>query len=178
VSACGDPDAARRQILMSQLQENDEFRSVLTQTIAGRRSKVAYLEQRLSQQRSALENFRGRVKAYMMDHKLAIAAIAAGLGGAGVALDPANEFSAEARQIGGLVAVGAALYALANAEEVAQVADQLVQADAHADTLQGQIDSTLQELRSELFQLQEEERQFAAAAQRSQELRSQLAALR
>jgi septal ring factor EnvC (AmiA/AmiB activator) len=177
LAACGDGNAAKRQILMSQLQQSDGTLSMLTQTIAGRRSNVAQLEQRLSGQRSELAQFRGRVKAFMLNHKMAIAAITAGVGGAGVALNPRNEFSKDAEAIGGMVAVVAAIYALANAEEIAQVADALFQADAHFKTLQGHIDSTNLQLREELFALQEEEKQHTELNQQSADLRLQLAAL-
>jgi septal ring factor EnvC (AmiA/AmiB activator) len=176
LTAC-DRHAEERQILTSQLQESDSNRTMLTQTIAGRRSTVAYLEQQLSRQRSDLAQFEGQVKAFVMDHKMAVAAIAAGVGGAGVAMDSSNRFTPGEQEAAGWVAAGAALYALANSEEVTHVLDQLVQAESHAKTLEGHIASTNEQLRNELYQLQEEEQRLAALNRQAADLRAQLLAL-
>jgi len=70
------------------------------------------------------------------------------------------------------------LIATMNANEVAQVFDQLVQAGVHSATLVEHIDSTNLELRSEFEGLAEEEQRLAALDHNSESLRSRIEALR
>ena len=65
----------------------------------------------------------------MMDHKMAAFAIAAGIGGAGVALSPDNAFTEDAKEIGAGVALLAGVWALGNAKELTEVCSNLVKAD-------------------------------------------------
>ena len=97
--------------------------------------------------------------------------------GLGVALNEGNTFTPDEEFLGGVVAFIAAAYALANAEEVAQVADQLIQADAHFKRLDSQLAGMHEQLQNERIQLQQEEQQLAALNQRSDQIRLQLAAL-
>jgi septal ring factor EnvC (AmiA/AmiB activator) len=181
VGACSDgrtdAQATQRQVLASRLQENDGSRNLLVRTIEGRRSQVAYLEGQVARQRNEMTHYRGQVEAYMMDHKMAIAALVVGGAGIGVALNDGNTFTPDEEFVGGVVAFIAAAYALANAQEVMQVADVLVQADTHFRRLESQLGDLQHQLQNERTQLQLEEQQLAALNQQSDHLRTQLAAL-
>jgi hypothetical protein len=181
VGACTDgsssASSAQRTALVSLLQENDGSRNALNRTIEGRRSQVAYLDQQVTRQSHELAQFRARVEAFMMDHKMAIAALVIGGGGIGVALNEGNAFTPDEQWLGGIAAFLAIAYALGNAEEVVFVADQLIQADAHFKRLERQLHGTAGQLQAERTQLQQEEQQLAALVQKSGEIRAQLAAL-
>jgi hypothetical protein len=165
---------AERQALLSQISDVEIERRLLSENVAGRKSKILSAEQRLESLRSELTSYEGKVEAYMMDHKLAVAAIAAGLGGAAVALDPNNEFCKEAKELGALFAVLAAAYAIANHEEIIQVADQLMQADARVKNFKRQIQETQMSLDSERGPLQQEEKKLQSLTMRVAEMRSRL----
>ncbi len=178
LASCSDPNAARKQVLGSELKEADSQYALLSQTVSSRRSDLVKLEQGLSEQRAKLGEYKGRVLAYMMDHKMATAAIVAGVGGAAVAWDPKNEFSEEAKEIGTVGAVVAAIWALANLEEVTQVAGELAKADVNRKSLEGQINSTSDSYKAESDQLSQEEPALEMARQKCAQTRSELNALR
>ncbi len=176
LSGCGDPHAAERRALNSRLDEVDSQRQVLTQTLAGRRSGVAGLEQQRNRQMNDLREFEGRVQAFMMNNKSTLLALGFGVGGAAVAADVNNQYTDSEQAWGALAGIIAGAYVISD-ENARHVVDQLMQADAHLRTLQGHIDATTQQLRGELYQLQEEERQLAAINRQAASIRSQLAAL-
>lgn len=138
-SGCTDPNAVERRLLLSELQEAETRYASANQQVLELRSSSHQSETRLKSLRSELADYEGRVQAFMMNHKMATAALMAGTGGAAVALDPNNEFSDEARQIGGIIGVIAGVYCFENSEECARVGDQLVQASARVDDYKSQI---------------------------------------
>ncbi|MGE3276491.1 MAG: hypothetical protein AB7O67_15365 [Vicinamibacterales bacterium] len=138
-TACTDPNAARRQALTSDVQRLSADYSVLSHSIAVRTARVADAQRRVEGMQAELADYRRRVNAFMMNHKMAVAALALGGGGAAVALDSSNSFSRDARAIGGVAAFLALAYAIDNADEVANVADQLFQADRYVKALSQQI---------------------------------------
>ena len=171
MGACED---SQKQILRSQMNDLDIQRKPLSEEIAGRKSKIASLEQRLYEQQANLKGYEGKVEAYMMNHKMAVAAILAGVGGTSVALDENNEFSDDAKKLGTVVAAIAAVYAIANAEEVLEVGDYLVQADEYVKNLKSQIKTTQTNLGSEKGQLQQEEQKLGLLTSQIAEIRSKL----
>jgi len=86
----------------------------------------------LNQERIRCESERARhetsVSAYLMDHKLASAALVAGAGGAVIAYDPDNELSDEVQAVGGITSAFAMIYAAANWNEVSEVANEITKA--------------------------------------------------
>jgi len=80
--------------------------------------------------RSQRANHKSQVDSYLMEHKMAVAAIALGFAGANVAIDADNEFAEEAEEIGALVGVIAAIYVLTHMDEVAEVVEVMTKADA------------------------------------------------
>ena len=138
--ACGPSlEDIRRQKVLSEMKDVDAERDPLMRAVAERQARLTGLETELQKQQLALQQFRDQVQAYMMDHKMAVAAIAAGIVGGGVALSEDNAFSSDAKAVGGIVGVIAALWAIENAAEVAEVLDQMVQADARVKRFESQL---------------------------------------
>lgn len=92
LTACSDPNAARKQQLLSELHQVDNDYTRQSQAVSNRKNKVGYLEQQLLTHRSDLSDYKMRVEAYMMNHKMAIAAIGAGVVGTGWLLIPPTSF--------------------------------------------------------------------------------------
>ncbi len=172
-----DPNEIRKRIVLSQMQDLEIERNTLSETVNGRRSKVATLEEKLYKLRASLEEYKGEIKAYMMNHMLAIASIAAGLGGGAVALDPDNEFTTEARQIGGVVSGLGALYAAVNYEETIEVADKLIQADVRVKDFKKQILEIQEKLDFESKQLISDEENIKTLTDQIAEFRSEISSL-
>lgn len=139
LAACSDPNAARKQALLSDMQQiNNEYK-LLEQALTVKQQKIDFLDLQLTKHNAELSDYKRKFNAYMLDHKMAFIALAAGLGGAAVAYDANNEFSAQAQEFGTVAAVIAGMYALDNSSEVAEVADQLMQANIYVKALNNQI---------------------------------------
>ena len=177
-TACSDPNAARKQVLSSDLHQVDNDSSRLSQAVSNRKNKVGYVEQQLLTHRSNLTDYKGRVDAYMMNHKMAIAAISAGIVGTGVALDSTNEFSDDMKAVGGITALFAAGWALNHSDEIAEVADTLNQADSHVKSLERQIGQLSSQLSSESEQLSREEQSLHTLQVKREQIRTELESLR
>lgn len=174
---CTDPNATERRLLLSELQEAESRYALASQQILERRSAVQQSEARLKGLRAELIDYEGNVQAFMMNNKMAVAALAAGTGGAVVALDATNEFSEEARQVGGVVGVLGGLYCMSNFEECTRVGDQLVQASAHVESLKARINSTEAYYDRESQLLATAEQEFQTLGPEVRNIRSKLRAL-
>jgi len=146
IAACSDPNAEKRQYLLTEMQQLENRYSLVSQELTNKQQRINFLQQKLQEQRAELADYNRRVEAYIMDHKMAVAALAVGIGGAAVAYDPNNEFSDDVQGVAGLVGVVAGLWALGNMEEISQVADQLMQASHYVESLEAQIKSNQTEL--------------------------------
>lgn len=177
-TACTDPNAERKQLLRSDLQQVDNDSTQLSQTVSNRKNTVGYLEQQLLTHRSNLSDYKRRVEAYMMNHKMALTAITMGVGGSVVAFDSASTFSSDEKTVGGLVAGAAALWALNNMEELTEVADTLNQADSHVKSLERQIRELSSQLTSESQQLSREEQSVHTLQVKREQIRAELESLR
>jgi chromosome segregation ATPase len=138
-TAAEDELAAQRRALQAelegyQLQRNSVVSEInaLKQHFAGYYTEKQHLE-------SELEDYRRKVKAYLMDHKMAVAAIVLGVAGTDVAIDKDNEFSEEAEEYAAIGATIAVIYALANMEEVSKVFDVINQADSYVKDAENRI---------------------------------------
>ena len=177
LTACSDPNAERKQQLLSELHQVDNDYTRQSQTVSNRKNTVGYLEQQLLTHRSNLSDYKGRVEAYAMNHKMALTAITLGLGGTAVALDSTTTFSNDEKTVGGLVAAGAALWALNNTEELAEVADTMNQADSHIKSLEHQIRTLSSQLASESQHLSQEEEALRTLKLNGEQIRTKLQAL-
>jgi len=108
--------------------------------IEGLESELSLLRRDITATENQQADHQTKVNDYMMDHKMAIAALAAGVAGAGVALDEQNEFSDDAKTLGGVTAFIAGIWALANHEEVIEVADRMAKASAMQTDYKNRID--------------------------------------
>ncbi len=98
-----------------------QFEAAQSEAVALRRELIAVEGEK--------ERFEAAMKNYLLDHKMALAALAAGVGGGKVALDDSKRFSAEAKTLAGTVAFLGILWAIGNHQEVLEVADRLAKAD-------------------------------------------------
>jgi hypothetical protein len=114
------------------------------------------------------------VEGYILDHKMAVAAIAAGVGGTGVSLDASNSYSDEVKQLASALAVVAGIWALGNMDEVSGVVKTLNQADAHVRTLKVVIAQTSVAIEKQGAAIQESQNQLNAIAQQSSTLQREL----
>jgi peptidoglycan hydrolase CwlO-like protein len=135
-------ESAEKKQARSQLDEWNGQRQSLRQTIASEQGEVRDLRQQWNVQDAQLKEYQARVEGYMLDHKMAVTAIVAGVAGAGVALDSSNAFSEDAKNIGGLVTFVAAVWALGNMDEISDVVKTLNEADAHVRTLKAAMERT------------------------------------
>jgi peptidoglycan hydrolase CwlO-like protein len=135
-------ESAEKTQARSQLSDLNGQRQSLQQTIVSEQSEVRDLQQQLKDQDAQLAEYQTQVEGYMLDHKMALTAIVAGVAGAGVALDSSNAFSEDAKNMGGVVTFVAALWALGNLDEISDVVKTLNEADAHVRTLRAGMERT------------------------------------
>ena len=127
--------AAERTVLASQIHESDAARALASQALVAHGRQVQAINDELGGLQSEAAELRRRVQSFMMEHKMAVAALAAGAAGGLAALDDSGRVAQEAREVGAAVSFAAAVWAAFNMEEVLQVADQLVKADAALSNL-------------------------------------------
>lgn len=172
LAACGGAEEARRAAaqatLTSELQDVDGLRQRVVQQVAALERRAADLDAevaRLQEQAQAIE--RGTAE-YMMSHKMAVAALAAGAAGGLAALDDRGQLTQEARGIGAAVGLVALGWALFNMDDVLAVADALLRADqALKANAQGQasLRQSMGEVRQQLAGAQAELQRIQQAAQ-------------
>ena len=180
-TGCTDPAEARRAAqqatLTSQLQEADSARLLAGQAVAAQERQVQALTEGLSEVRAESAELQRRVQAFMMEHKMAVAAIAAGAAGGSVALDDSGRFTQEARDIGALVGLAAVGWAMFNMEEVLHVGNQLVKAESAGRALARREAELGQELDAERGALQAAQASYQRIHQQAAGLRTALATL-
>ena len=126
-------------ILQSKLMDYQSYRNSLDSELINQQAKLTDYSRSKFQLESKLADYENRVMAYLMDHKMAVACIVGGLGGATVSFDTTNEFSSEVKDVAGAVTAISAIYAVLNYSEVSEVADVLVQVDNNVKNLKKEI---------------------------------------
>ena len=126
-------------ILQSKLMDYQSYRNSLDSELINQQAKLTDYSRYKFQLESKLEDYESKVTAYLMDHKMAVACIVGGLGGASVSFDTTNELSREVKDVAGAVTAISAIYAVLNYSEVSEVADVLVQADSHVKNIKKEI---------------------------------------
>jgi peptidoglycan hydrolase CwlO-like protein len=174
LGACTDPEAIRKQKVLSEINAVESERDPVAKIVTARTARIGELQNHAQRLQGELESYEGRVRAYLMDHKMAVAAIAVGAAGTGVALSEDNAFTDDAKTIGGIGAVIAGLWAIGNMEEVMAVLDAMVQADVHVKDLTAQIARARGEIDDERNTLAGEQKQLAGLNDRIAGLRAQL----
>jgi len=172
-----DPNAARKQGLVSDIQQSITSYESQSQVVNERRAAVSDLDRVITARRNAYDELKQATVAYIAEHKMAVAAIAAGVAGTEIVSDPNNEFTSDQRLGAGIVAIIAAAYALDNAEEIVQVADRLSQANQASKSLRGQLDAAVMSRGALVDQLAAAEGELQAIATKRQQLRASLDAL-
>jgi peptidoglycan hydrolase CwlO-like protein len=175
VMGCRDVSAQedRKQQIDTELNALTGQSNELKGRIADQQSEFEAGRQRLTVQRAQLGEYNAAVQGYMAQHKMAVAVIAAGLAGASTQLSKDNEFSQDAKDLGGLVAVGAAIWVIANMDEVTDVFNTLNQADAHVKSLKAGIEETAATLDQRTEALHRAQQDLDAIAVRVASLKQQ-----
>lgn len=179
--ACTDPReqrrSAQRTALTSQLQETDAAYAQAVQAMQAHSRQLQALQDERSGLQSQAARLKREVQTFMMDHKMAVAALAAGVAGTGMALDDSGQFTDEARTVAGVVGIVAVGWALFNMEEVAQVASELMKAEAMAKALADRQRAVASALADEQAALQQAQALHQQVQGRLATLRTALAAL-
>lgn len=160
--------------LQSQIDDLVGQKQSLAQTAVQQQAGVEALNQRLNVEAAELSEYKSKIQGYMMDHKMAVVALAAGVAGAGVALDSNNSFSEDAKNVGGVIAAVAAIYALTNLDEVSDVLNNLNQADAHVHTLEAGLAQTRSQIQQQQLGLQSSNNRLAEITQQVENLQARL----
>ena len=110
--------------------ERDTVRRTATARIEALQGELGVVRRTLVSTDAEKKAAAARFEAYCLNHKMATAAVLAGVTGIAVNVDDSKEISDSAKQAAGAVAVAAGVYFLFNAEECLAVADQMMQAAA------------------------------------------------
>ena len=178
LTACSDPNAARREQLSSEIASIQGQISLANQEVVQERQKLAFLENRLLTKKAELSDFQQRAEAYFMNHKMALAAIALGIGGTAVAIDANNEFSDDAQAAAGIGAFIVGMWAIGNMDEVIAVGDALVQADARIKSLKAEINALNAQRGNQFLSVQTREKSLQGLNTRFSSLSSELQSLK
>jgi hypothetical protein len=180
-TACTDPReerrAAERATLASQLQEADAARALARQEVGARTRQVQAFEDELGTLRARAAELKRNVQAYMMEHKMAVAAIAAGAVGAGTALDDSGQFTEDARAVGAVVGLVAVGWALFNMEEVVHVGSELANAESAGQSMAERDATLLQALAGERDALQQAQARYQQVNVQAASLRDALSTM-
>ena len=125
---CDNSLKIKKQLLSSELAEWEQQSAILTPELNSLIDKKSALERELQGLEGNLAQYKRGVKAYMRNHKMALAAIGGGIGGASLAMDADNKFSDEAQTVGGIITLFAVGWAWDNSAEITEVVDYLNQA--------------------------------------------------
>ena len=149
-------------ILQSKLMDYQSYRNLLDSELINQQAKLTDHSRSKFQLESKLADYENRVMAYLMDHKMAVACIVGGLGGATVSFDTTSELSREVKDVAGAVTAISAIYAILNYSEVSEVADVLVQADSHVKNIKKEIGKVNALIKNTKYALGDKERKLIA----------------
>ncbi len=172
ITGCQNPRKAEIRLQLSDLESKcDSAR----QSLSNQESGLEALQQRLADRRTQLNEYNASVQGYMLDHKMAVAALAVGVGGAQISSD--NTYSADAKQVGSTVALLAGLWAIGNMDEVSDVLKTLNQADAQVGTLKSELAQTTSAIQQEEHSIEASKEQLQSLVQQQTRLQEELSAL-
>jgi predicted nucleic acid-binding Zn-ribbon protein len=173
-SGCKDP---HRVDLQSRLDSLNNQSSSTSQQISDQQSSLVALQQRLSSERTALNDYNAGVQNYMLQHKLAVAAIVAGVAGTVPWIDDNNKYSQDAKEIGIAMTAIALIWASQNMDEVSEVLGNLTEADAHRKSAQTEIDQTSAAIQQQQASLQGLQNQMSHLSQEINSVKGELSRL-
>ena len=170
------PDTRRTQ-LQSQLDNLTGECNRARQAVTDQQSMLVSLNQRLTQERSQLQEYNAGVQGYMMQHKMAVAALVAGVAGTVPWINDNGTYSEDAKEIGAAITAIAVIWALSNMDEVSEVLSTLNQADAHVRSLEAEIGQTSSASDQQGAGLQQAQERLAALSRQSSAVQQNLANL-
>lgn len=171
--ACVDPEVARRNAQISDLESERSAAIARINALAIAADELAFQYQRYGNE---IERHRIETVAYIWNHKRAVAAIISGAVSTTVAIDPQNAFTREMQVAAGAIAIFVAGWAARNAAEVMEVADVLFQADNHLKGLEAAETDIASQWQSRNADLEAARGRLGSIDQRLAEIRSAQAA--
>lgn len=168
-------NANPRTEVQAQIADLDNQRETVRQALSNQQSTFEAMNQRLRSQNAELDEYNARIQGYILDHKMAVAAIAAGVGGAETALSENNAYSEDVKEVGGIVALLAVAWAAEHMDEVSDVVKNLNYADAHVRTLNAGIQQTVSAMNHQQAEIQASQNNLAQLDQRGSVLQAHLA---
>ncbi len=176
-SGCLTGCDARRTQLQSQIETLTNQSSSISQQISNQQSSLVALQQRLSSERTALDDYNASVQNYMLQHKMAVAAIVAGVAGTVPWLEGDGKYSQDAKELGLALTVVAIFWASQNMAEVSEVLGNLTEADEHRKSAQAEIDQTSEAIQQQQVNLQSLRNQLNQLAQQIDSVNGELSRL-
>ncbi|MFM2433128.1 MAG: hypothetical protein RLZZ511_4342 [Cyanobacteriota bacterium] len=166
----------RRQKVMASLQQVQQQSELLTKQMSGRQETINQLSAEANDLERDLAAFKGKVQAYILEHKMEVAC----MGALGMSLDEGNQFSKDAKDAkdaAALVTLGCGMAVLSNGEfagSVAKVFDQLVQAGSKGNEMMQRLQGVQASLAAEQGKLEQEQAKADALVTEIKEYQSQL----
>lgn len=165
---------AKRDKLRSDIAAAESERTLASRLEIATKSAGMYQLQSENYQQ-AIDQQELATKAFMMDHKVATIAIAAGIGGLKDLQD--QQLSADEHGFDGIAVTLAVAYGLGHMDEIKQVIDVLVQADSHIKDLRAASERANQERQGAEGQMKDLQANITGLDQKLVDLRASLAAL-
>jgi len=138
-TACTSQKEEQKRLLASELNGYELTLVTLTNDLNTESTQLNALEREKQSLESELASLDRNMNAYLMNHKMATAAIALGMAGADMTLDNRGRYSQDARDVAGIVTFGVAVYAAFNFDEIMEVFDQITQATDRSSRLERRI---------------------------------------
>lgn len=174
-SGCAPTESAQHRALVSELSEVDAAIQRSSEAVSARNARIAALQQQLDGEQARRARYNQSLQSYMLNNKLAVAAIGLGLAGTSAALSDDGSVSQEGRAVGAGVGLLAAAYAIANADEVMSVFNELVKADAAMRAMKRNEQELTDTIAVEGAALEREKARLADIRARAEQVRSALA---
>ena len=172
-----DPQALARKLkiqqLSSELNDLEQQKGLLYQRLVGHEQSISSFETQINNTIGELNAFRGKTQAFIMDHKFATSCLAA----AGMSLSADSHFSTDAEQLRDAYALfcAAALLGDGFPQEVATVADTLMQADLRLNNLQTQMKSLRAQMSGEREEMAKDNSEYVALGLKIKNLQAEIA---
>jgi DNA repair exonuclease SbcCD ATPase subunit len=168
---------SRKAEIRDQLDTLNKDSDNMRQTLSDQESQLEAMNQRLRAQQTELNNKNESVQVYMMNHKMAIAALIVGVKGTQVWADSGNQYSEDAKQLGSTLAVVAVTWAVFHMDEVDEVLETMNQADDKIRNLKAEIVQTSSAIEEQRSTVQNSHDHLQLLSQRTAALQQELSQL-
>jgi|GEM_PF-5646736 septal ring factor EnvC (AmiA/AmiB activator) len=160
--------------IKAQIKTLEQRKQEIVNEVHSRQEHISGLNDRLDKLTQGMNDYKSSVIEYMGNHKMAIAAIVFGYGGVKMGLSDSDAFSADMKKLGWLVGGAAALYALANADEVSEVITTMQTANDNAAKYKAAIAASQSSIAEEQGYIQGDQADLAQLEQQIANLQSEL----